>query len=171
MTMDFKQEGDAIYIIGKSKNDLGSSEYLHKLAGVNLSPAPYFDMDEEFLVQQTALRLIHAQIIQSAHDVADGGLFTALVESAKQRNLGFICTQADMAIRTDAYLFGEAQSRIVVSVKKEHITTFESMLADCPFEKVGEVTASEVMVNAANWGDIAQWKTSYDEALEKIINA
>jgi hypothetical protein len=45
------------------------------------------------------------------------------------------------------------------------------MLADCPFEKVGEVTASEVMVNAANWGDIAQWKTSYDEALEKIINA
>ena len=171
MTMDFKQEGDAIYIIGKSKNDLGSSEYLHKLVGVHLSPAPYFDMNEEFLVQQTVLRLIHAQIIQSAHDVADGGLFTALVESAKQRNLGFICTQADMTIRTDAYLFGEAQSRIVVSVKKEHIATFESMLADCPFEKVGEVTASEVVVNAANWGDIAQWKTSYDEALEKIINA
>jgi phosphoribosylformylglycinamidine synthase len=171
MTMDFKQEGDAIYIIGKSKNDLGSSEYLHKLVGVHLSPAPYFDMNEEFLVQQTVLRLIHAQIIQSAHDVADGGLFTALVESAKQRNLGFICTQADMTIRTDAYLFGEAQSRIVVSVKKEHIATFESMLVDCPFEKVGEVTASEVMVNAASWGDIAQWKTSYDEALEKIINA
>jgi len=178
MTMDFKQAGDIIYMVGKSKNDLASSEYLHKIVGVNLSPAPYFDMEEEFLVQQTVLKLIPSGIIQSAHDVADGGLFTALIESAKQRNLGFDIAQpdfdsaqSDSKIRPDAFLFSEAQSRIVVSVRKEQTQEFESMLADCPFEKLGEVTASDILYNNENWGAIGQWKALYDEALEIMINS
>ncbi len=170
MTMDFKQEGDVIYMIGKSKNDLGSSEYLHKLVGIELSPAPYFDMEEEYLVQQTVLKLIHAQLIQSAHDVADGGLFTALIESAKQRNKGFTISLSN-EIRTDAFLFGEAQSRIVVSVKKENCIAFENMLAACPYEKLGEVIASDILIGDENWGPINSWKTLYDEALEKILEA
>ncbi|HOZ52724.1 MAG TPA: phosphoribosylformylglycinamidine synthase subunit PurL [Chitinophagaceae bacterium] len=171
MTMDFKQEGDLIYLIGKSRNDISSSEYLHKIKGVELSPAPYFNMDEEYLVQQTVLKLIQSQLVESAHDLAEGGLFVSLIESAKQRDLGFVCSQADSSLRADAYLFGEAQGRIIVSVKKENINSFEAMLTNCPYEKLGEVTASSILVNGENWGEINQWKDLYDEALEKLINA
>ena len=170
MTMDFKQAGDLIYLIGESRNDIGSSEYLHKIKGVALSPAPYFNIDEEYLVQQKVLRLIENGLVQSAHDVAEGGLFTALIESAKQRNLGFDLTMSS-TIRPDAFLFGEAQGRIVVSVKPEKVHDFETFLAGCPFEKLGTVNNSTVRIGDANWGDISGWKKQYDEALELKINA
>src|SRR6187455_803093 len=58
MTMDFKETGDIIYLIGESRNDINSSEYLHKIVGEEFSPAPYFDLDEEFRVQQAVASLI-----------------------------------------------------------------------------------------------------------------
>ena len=52
MTLDFKEEGDIIFLVGKSNNDINSSEYLHKIHGVEFSPAPHFDLEEEFALQQ-----------------------------------------------------------------------------------------------------------------------
>src|SRR5690606_1087379 len=118
MTMYFKQDGDVIYLLGKNRNDINCSEYLHQLCGVSHSPAPHFDLEEEAKLQETVLKLIKEKLIHSAHDCSEGGLFTALMESCFQKDLGFeIAT--DASIRKDAFLFGEAQSRIVVSVSKE----------------------------------------------------
>ena len=168
MTMNFKQEGDVIYLVGKSKNDIGSSEYLHKIVGVELSPAPAFDLDEEFAVQQQVLKLIESKLISSAHDLAEGGLFTALMECGLHQNLGFNIT-SNQAIRKDAFLFGEAQSRILVSVKPEHVSNFETAMIGASFEKLGVVTSNDVIVDEENWGSIQTWKKTYNEALVAIL--
>jgi phosphoribosylformylglycinamidine synthase len=170
MTLDFKQAGDVIYMVGQSRNDIGSSEYLHKVCGVDLSPAPYMDLNEEFTVQQAVLKLIQANLIQSAHDIAEGGLFINLLESGFHRQLGF-SIETPAGIRADAYLFGEAQSRIVVSVKPENITAFEQALANTPYEKVGTVTTGDIHVLGEAWGVATEWQHSYDTAIENMLKA
>ncbi|MEN9339473.1 MAG: phosphoribosylformylglycinamidine synthase subunit PurL [Bacteroidota bacterium] len=170
MTMDFKEAGDSIYLVGQSRNDLGSSEYLHKIVGVTLSPAPYFDLQEEKQTQQTILQLIHQGLIRSAHDIAEGGLFTSLLESAKQRNLGFDLQLRD-DLRADAFLFGEAQSRFVVSVKAGQEAAFEAALSGQAFEKLGTVNAGEVNVGGQSWGMVADWANLYEAPLLEAMGS
>jgi phosphoribosylformylglycinamidine synthase len=74
MTLDYKNAGDVIVLIGEQQNDIASSEYLHKLKGVEYSPAPHFELDEEFAVQKFVASIIHEKLINSAHDISEGGL-------------------------------------------------------------------------------------------------
>ncbi|MGN6492211.1 MAG: phosphoribosylformylglycinamidine synthase subunit PurL [Agriterribacter sp.] len=170
MTLDFKAEGDAIYVIGKITNDINSSEYLHKLNGVEYSPAPYFNLDEEFRLQEAVSELIKNKVIQSAHDISEGGLFVTLCESGFSGGLGFDIT-TDAAIRKDAYLFGEGQSRVVVSVRQVDAVTLENTLRQTgvPFSKIGEVTSGDVQVDDEAWGGITAWKERYDTAIERYM--
>ena len=92
MTLDFKQTGDVIYMIGTSRNDIGSSEYLHKIKGVEFSPAPYFDLEEEYNLQSVIKQLISEKLLQSAHDISEGGLITALLESGFPPRLRHRCS-------------------------------------------------------------------------------
>src|SRR5436190_471457 len=78
MTLDFKTEGDVIYLIGSANNDIASSQYLSKIVGIEFSPAPHFDLEEEFDLQKKITELISAGVIESAHDVSEGGLFVTL---------------------------------------------------------------------------------------------
>ncbi len=171
MTMNFKNEGDAIYLIGESRNDINSSEYLHKIIAEEFSPCPYFDLDEEYSLQQTISSLIKEKLIASAHDVSEGGLFVTLLESAFTNNLGFAVSQKDDSIRSDAYWFGEAQSRVVVSVTAAQQTTFLAALQskNITSTKLGEVTVGYVKMGTENWGDIAKWKMLYDNAIGEMM--
>jgi phosphoribosylformylglycinamidine synthase len=81
MTLDFKEEGDVIYLLGRSTNDINSSQYLAKICNIEFSPAPYFELEEEFQLQKKVTELINKKLIQSAHDVSEGGLFITLCES------------------------------------------------------------------------------------------
>jgi phosphoribosylformylglycinamidine synthase len=141
MTLHFKQDGDLIYLIGKSENCIASSEYLYSFRGVKASPAPAFNLDYEYKMQQVLLAIIRAGLIRSAHDVSDGGLFTALAESAMHGAKGFSIS-TDTAIRKDAFLFGEAQSRVVVSVSPEQKAAFEAFLQQhgMDYSLLGEVS-------------------------------
>ena len=170
MTMDFKKAGDLIYLVGQSRDDINSSEYLHKIQGVEFSPAPHFDIDEEFALQQTVSVLIKKKIIQSAHDVSEGGLFVTLTESGFNRDLGFEAAKKD-GIRTDAYWFGEAQSRIVISISPENENTLLSELnkATAQFEKLGVVTDDEIKINTESWGSITGWKDKYENAIAALL--
>jgi phosphoribosylformylglycinamidine synthase len=166
MTLYFKHAGDQIFMIGKSRNDIHSSAYLNAIHGVEYSPAPYFDLEEEFALQKTLLSCIRQGIVESAHDVAEGGLFVALAECGFQKNLGFFVSCQDESIRRDAYWFGESQSRVVVSVRNENLPAFKKALEGTPFEELGEVTGSDIRVNGENWGNIREWKYEYDTAIE-----
>jgi len=164
MTLDFKNEGDIIYLLGVNKNDIGCSEYLHKICGIEFSPAPYFNLDEEFRLHEAVSSLISKKMIQSAHDVSEGGLFVTLAESSLNRSLGFKVTQTDDQIRKDAFWFGEAQGRVVVTVKPDEADEFEKFL-NIPFEKLGTVTSGDIIADNENWGNIEVWSEKYDNAI------
>jgi phosphoribosylformylglycinamidine synthase subunit PurL len=159
-----------IYLIGNSKDDIACSEYLYSYHKVKNSPAPYFNMDEEFAAQQAVTKLIQEGLIASAHDVSDGGLFVCLAEAGMHRKLGFDIS-SDEEIRKDAFLFGEAQGRIVVTVKPEQEDAFiESMLeSDAEFEKLGEVTKDELLVDGESFETIGEAKDIYENAIGKLM--
>jgi len=169
MTLNFKNVGDVIYLLGKNPEDFNSSEYLHKIGGVEYSPAPYFDLDEEFLLHRSVESLIKDRIILSAHDISEGGLFINLAESSFLNNLGFDVAQQATDIRKDAFWFGEAQGRVVVTVRPEKVQGFEQQL-DIPFEKLGVVTTGEIIIDKEIWGNISEWKDRYDNAIGKYLN-
>ena len=170
MTMYFKKEGDVIVLIGKQQNEIGSSEYLHKLKSTEYSPAPYFDLEEEFAMQQVVAGIIKDKLVESAHDISEGGLIVTLLESGFQKGLGFTVSDQSTTIRQDAFWLGEAQGRVVVSVKKENLSALTNKLtaAGQAFLELGTVTAS-INVNGSDWGNIADWKEKYDTAIEKFL--
>lgn len=170
MTLDFKNEGDVIILIGTPQNDIASSEYLHKLKKVEFSPAPHFDLDEEYTVQQLIASLIKEKKINSAHDISEGGLAITLLESGFHRNLGF-AVQTNSAIRKDAFWFGEAQSRVVVSCSAEQLNNIEAAAQKAGIAVIilGTVTSGNIEVNGESWGNIDTWKNLYDTAIEKLI--
>ncbi|MBS1917119.1 MAG: phosphoribosylformylglycinamidine synthase subunit PurL [Bacteroidetes bacterium] len=170
MTLDFKEEDDLIFLIGKSTDDINSSEYLHKLHNIEYSPVPKFDIDEEFLLQQKIAELIKKKLIVSAHDVSEGGLFVTLVESAFPNDLGFDVAATDYNIRKDAYWFGESQSRVVVSVKADKVNEFKKTLGNHPYEELGFVTKNSVEVDGMYWGNISEWKDKYDNAIGNLLS-
>jgi len=168
MTLDFKNEGDLIYIIGTSRNDINSSEYLYNIHNVKHSPTPHFDLEEEFAIQKAVRDLVANKQIKSAHDVSDGGLFVSLIESAKERHLGFDITCKE-GIRKDAFLFGESQSRIIVSVSADKASDFESALGDIAFEKIGTVTSGDIKVDSEAWETTQDFVQPYAVALEDAL--
>jgi phosphoribosylformylglycinamidine synthase len=169
-TMAFKDKGDMIFLVGKSVNDLASSEYLYSYHNIEKSPAPYFDIELEYRVQETLRGLIEKSLIRSAHDVSDGGLFISLLESAMVNNKGFdITTSAE--IRRDAFLFGESQSRVIVSVTPSMETDFVDFMIDrdIPFSTLGHVTKSELRIDDDSFGFIYDVKKIYMNALDKLM--
>jgi phosphoribosylformylglycinamidine synthase len=168
MTLDFKNEGDLIYLLGESRNDINCSEYLHKICKVEFSPAPYFNLDEEFRLHETVRMLIAKKMIVSAHDVSEGGLFVTLTESAFNRSLGFNVSTLSR-IRKDAYWFGEAQGRVVVTVNSSMEEDFEKLL-EISFEKIGNVTSGDIVVDQEFFGNIKEWAEKYDNAIGNYFN-
>lgn len=170
MTLDFKNEGDLIYLIGESHNDISCSEYLYSFHQIKNTPAPYFNLDEEFNLQEAVKSLIQNKLIQSAHDCSDGGLFITLLESAMPRGLGFDIS-TDIDFRKDAFLFGEAQSRVLVSVKKEDEDKFiEAMMNQkVEFNFIGEIKGKEMIIDEDSFGMVEDAKTSYDTILESYL--
>lgn len=170
MTLDFKNEGDTIYLIGTSRDDIGSSEYLRSVCGVEFSTCPHFDLDEEYNMQQVLKKAINRKLLQSAHDISDGGVFAALLESAMPGGLGFDI-QSNKNVRKDAWLFGEAQSRALISVRTEQIADFERFLQseNAPYELLGTVSGPQLLIDGENWGSTAEWKRVYAGVLEEIM--
>jgi phosphoribosylformylglycinamidine synthase subunit PurL len=171
MTLHFKAAEDIIFLIGMPQNDIHCSEYLHTVCGVTYSPAPHFNIAEELELHTTILRLIGLKAIESAHDISEGGLLVTLIESCLHNRLGINVSNSHPSIRKDAYWFGEAQSRVVVSVKKENVNAFKAAIANHVCFELGVVTNGSITVEAEDWGNIAHWKETYDNAIENLLHA
>lgn len=167
MTLDFKQKGDLIFVLGESVNDISSSEYLATYHGIKASSAPYFDLDKEYAVQHMVKGLIQNELVNAAHDVSDGGLFVALVEMSMPRELGFDIV-TDSEIREDAFLFGEGQGRVVVSVNEDQEEAFIEFMMDSgvPFTLLGHVTKGKMMVDDEHYGFVQEVKEIYSNSLK-----
>jgi phosphoribosylformylglycinamidine synthase len=122
MSPGFKGEGDLIVLLGENKEELGGTEYLRCLFKLGNGRPPAIDLTKEKRVQKTCLKAIEDGQLRSAHDISEGGLAVCLAECAFLATDRIGC-EVDLQddIRADALLFGETQSRIVVSVKKRNL--------------------------------------------------
>jgi len=170
MTLDFKTKGDLIFLVGESKDCIASSEYLVAYHGITESPAPYFDLDKEHAMQETVKGLIDKKLINAAHDCADGGLFTALIEMSFPNKLGFDIV-TDSEVREDAFLFGEAQSRVVVGVSEDQEDDFIEFMMNqkVPYTLLGHVTKGKVCVDETPFGFLEDYRTIYDNVLADAL--
>ena len=169
-SLAFQHEGDAIYLLGRSRNDIASSEYLNSYCGVKRSPAPYFDLEEEHKLQASLMEAIEKGLINSAHDCSDGGLFITLMESCLPSSFGFDIQSTD-GIRKDAFLFGEAQSRVVLSIALEKANDFEDHMRNAgqAFEALGQVTRGQYVVDGQAISDKDKLQRGYETSLESRL--
>ncbi|WP_321279239.1 phosphoribosylformylglycinamidine synthase subunit PurL [Marinifilum fragile] len=162
MSYIFRNKGEMIFLIGKSRNDISGSEYLcsyHQKCQVGI---PYFNIEDEIAIHKTIAKLIEAKLICSAHSVERGGLFFNLIESSMPLGLGFDIT-SPAEVRMDAFLFGEAQGRVVVSVSMENEDEFVDMMMESglPFSTLGHVTKGELRIDDISYGYIEEYKKIY----------
>ena len=170
-TLAFQNSGSLIYMLGDSLNDISCSEYLVAYHNINESSTPFFDLDVEFELQQSVSSLIKEDLIISAHDVSDGGLFITLLESSMANNLGF-SINSDHNIRKDAFLFGESPSRIVVSIDNCNKKAFETLLSKykTSFHHLGTVTKGDLLVDGELFGNVSDYKQKFDTSLIKKMS-
>ncbi len=170
-SLAFQKPGNLIYLIGKSVECINSSEYLYAWHKVKKSPAPYFNLDEEYAMQVVLRKLIEKNLVVAAHDCADGGLYITLIESAMPNSLGFNI-DLDSDVREDAFLFGEAQGRVVVSVTPEKTNEFLQLLEKekQDFTLLGEVTKGDIIVDGKKWHHISAVQEMYNQALENKLS-
>jgi phosphoribosylformylglycinamidine synthase subunit PurL len=138
-TQAFKEAGDLIYLIGETKDEFGGSELQKLTYGRIFGKAPELNVGVEHKRQQQVLQAIRQGLVQSAHDLAEGGLAVAVAESLFGTELG-----ANVHVEGNAIsaLFSETQSRFLISIKKENKALFESLVEA---KLIGEVTDSSVL--------------------------
>jgi phosphoribosylformylglycinamidine synthase len=154
-THAFKNKGNHIFLIGKTVDDVNSSEYLEFFHGISDSPLPAFDINDEIGIQK-ALRTLNEQgLIDSASPVGKGGLFFTLLRAAIPNNFGFDITTA-AETRLDSFLFGEAMGRVVVGVNPDKEEEFVDAMTELniPFFTLGHVTKGEIRVDDESLGYI-----------------
>lgn len=151
-TQYFKDEKDAILLLGKNKEEIGGSEYLKSVYGLKKGSCPSIDLNLEKSVQETTLEAIEKGLVQSAHDCSEGGLAVALAESCISnpvKKLGAVINLASQRMRKDALLFGETQSRIILSVRQKNVEKILQIAKKnkTPISLIGEVKGSSLVIN------------------------
>ncbi len=142
-TAGFKAAGDAILLLGRNTDELGGSEYLKIIHGLVAGDAPAVDLDGERALQRALLVAIRAGLLRSAHDLAEGGLTVALVESAiadAERLFG-IEVRLEDDLPLPALLFGEAQGRAIVSCRPADLEEVMRIVTEhgVPVARIGTV--------------------------------
>jgi phosphoribosylformylglycinamidine synthase len=149
VSMDFKKEGDLIYIVGTTYNELGGSEYF-KSMGYLGNDAPKVNPQQAKKIMDNLSKATAKGLVKACHDLSEGGLAVALAEMAFAGNKGATVILSsvplgDQIIRNDYILFSESNSRFLVEVAPEDVSKFEKTLGDVPFAYIGEVTALDTM--------------------------
>ncbi|MGB9696765.1 MAG: phosphoribosylformylglycinamidine synthase subunit PurL [Ignavibacteria bacterium] len=174
VTSTFKNIGDYIYVIGTNKFEIGGSEYLRRIHNLCTGDAPEIEPQTELKIINFLLQLIEKHLINSAHDISDGGLVVALAESCiiDEKNPLGCKIRFDTYKRKDFDYFGESQSRIIISLKPENepevIKIAES--ENIPIKKIGTVTDRNFLVNNDINIDIATLVQTYHYSLSRIMD-
>src|SRR5690606_22068991 len=138
----FQGTGDAIVLLGRNTDEIGGSEYLRTIHGLVAGDAPALDLETERSLQQALLEAIRSGLVRSAHDCSDGGLAVALVEGAIGGDSLFgIDVELADELPEAALLFGETQSRVVVSTAPETVDRLLSLMETrgVPAARIGTV--------------------------------
>lgn len=147
-SMDFKNHNDLIVLLGENKEELGGSEYLNVIHNLVKGVPPQIDLLKEQAVQNACREAIKKELLSSAHDCSDGGLAISLAESCIKGKKG-VRIKIEDKMRSDALLFGESQSRIIVSINPKNLSLLQDV-ADkyqVPLLVLGSVEGEELNIN------------------------
>jgi phosphoribosylformylglycinamidine synthase len=184
-TQWFKEAGDVILLLGLTQNDLGASELLSVVAGEDCGSVPRLDLEAEKTVQKVCLEAIQAGLIRSAHDCSDGGLAMALVESCfSSYGREAIGARIDLSEHAKwsglsdapALLFGESPSRIIISLKPEHVTDLKNIAqgAGAVIAMIGEIGGEELSIACDGQPlieiDVASLEETWRDALSSHLD-
>jgi phosphoribosylformylglycinamidine synthase len=174
VTQYFKAAGDVILLLGKNKEELGGSEYLKTVHKLKKGESPDIDLKLEKSVQKAALEAIEKGWAQSAHDCSEGGLAVALAEcciSQPKKRIGARVDLASGKIRKDALMFGETQSRIILSAKPENVQKIFNIAKKnkTPVAIIGEVGGEKLVINKLINIAVSQLYKTWHNALEEQL--
>ncbi|MFQ6008640.1 MAG: phosphoribosylformylglycinamidine synthase subunit PurL [Candidatus Zixiibacteriota bacterium] len=172
-TQWFKDEGDVVFLLGENREHLGASEYLHTVFGQTRGTVPPLDLEFEKLLQDTLLQAIQSGLIKSAHDCSEGGLAVALAECCitnRERQLGAEIMLPD-PIRTDCLLFGETQSRVIISCAPKDVPDVMTFFhkREVPCTKIGTIGGNRLKINDFIVSEITQMSDAYFNALPRLM--
>lgn len=173
-TQGFKQEGDVILLFGETKPEIGGSEYQKQMNGAISGRPPAIDLDVEKRLHQAVLSAIQAGKVASAHDLSEGGLAVALTESATDE-LG-ATVEWDIDMRADVALFSESQSRVLLSVKPEHVVAVIAVAKEngVPCTRLGTVGGQELTITVAGkkvlQTPVSELKAAWKDAIPCLID-
>jgi phosphoribosylformylglycinamidine synthase II len=171
-TAEFKEEGNLIILLGETKEELGASEYLKVIHNLVKGDAPELNLDREKRVQDACLEMIRAGMVKSAHDCSEGGIAVALAECCifSPNHLG-AKIKLDQKIRADALLFGESQSRIIITVSPEDLPEMEKIAQDHQilFSVIGKVEGHNLEITGMIDLPVQKLAEVYDYAIEQMM--
>jgi len=169
-TQDFKDENDLIFLLGENKEELGGSQYLRVVHNLAKGLPPELDLENEKNLQAVTLEMIKSGIVKSAKGCSEGGLAVALAESCIAGQKG-ISVNLDANIRKDALLFGETQSRIIISAsldnKDKIIEIAKKSKLNC--DLIGEVKGDSLKINDLTNISVSDLEKAYKQAIPKIV--
>jgi len=147
-TQEFKSEGDLIVLLGDTFEELGGSEFLAIVHGRVQGVPPALDLKREKAVQKAVLLAIRQNLLNSTHDLSEGGLAVALAECAFGQNIGAAVELDSDGLRLDSLLFGETQSRVVVSIPEAKIDLLHklAMQENAPVAVIGKTGGARLTV-------------------------
>jgi len=170
----FQNQGDLVFLLGASLEGdpaaLGGSEYLREVHDL-LVGRPSIDLEREARVQRACLEAIRRGLLRSAHDCSHGGLAVTLAESCIEGGIGLDASGAPVQGRLDAALFGEAQSRIVLSCPPEARPDLEALARqhDVPLTYLGTVGGDRLRLASLLDAPIADLSRAYEEGLPRAL--
>jgi phosphoribosylformylglycinamidine synthase len=173
-SIGFDAPGDVVMLLGApavhgEARALSGSEYLEQVHGL-VAGRPTIDIELEKAVQRTCRRLVRAGLVRSAHDLSDGGLAVALAESCIAGNLGF---RGDFAVsgRWDAALFGEYQSRVVVSMSPDALPEVRDICAEesAPYVRLGECGGGSLEIEGLIDVLVSDLEDAWRNGLERAV--
>lgn len=170
----FQNEGDIVYILGDTENEIGASHYLLIEHGMKKGQVPELSLEKEKALQDLLVGMAPERILASAHDLSEGGLAFALAECTFNNSLG---AEIDLSsirkdgLRKDALLFGETLSRVIVSVKPENEAVLKEKCekAGVPAYRLGEVKGTTLKINDDISISVDEMNAIYEEAIPSRV--
>ncbi len=167
-TLSLKNEGNFLCVVGKSKNHLGNSKYMTIIQKKEDGGTPEISLDEELKNGHFVLELINEQLIESSHDVGEGGILIAIAEMCIAGNLGLtIDTNPEFP---HGFYFGEDQSRYLIEIKAENFDQLKQIAKskNVDFEKIGVINREIIRINNSNEIKISELKKNFEQGVENI---
>lgn len=172
-TPSFKKEGDIILLLGENKDELGGSEFLSMYHGLEAGKPPQLDLEREKTLQDCTLELIESGLVNSAHDISEGGLSITLAECAISGSLGAQINLAD-DLRPSSLLFGETQSRIIITANSKNVDLIKDITQtfNLPCTVIGEVKGKSLSIKAGEIVvevSLSEMEEQYKEAIPCLM--